>query len=130
MGTGSSSTPFIAQRGSMLLSSVLFYDFRSQVLEVQNNNQVLSFAAIDAQGLYAAPSHLVCSISGDPQSGKGAHVHDMERLQNNTTSFCLSLSFYLAVSLPLPRPPFSISWPFWPSVPPCLGRLRSRSMAL
>jgi hypothetical protein len=26
---------------------------------------VLSFAAIDAQVLYAEPSHLVCSIGGD-----------------------------------------------------------------
>jgi hypothetical protein len=28
---------------------------------------VLSFAALDAQGLYAEPSHSVCSISGDRQ---------------------------------------------------------------
>jgi hypothetical protein len=27
--------------------------------------KVFSFAAIDAQGLYAEPSHLVCSISDD-----------------------------------------------------------------
>jgi hypothetical protein len=33
--------------------------------EVSRHDLVLSFAAIDAQLLYAAPSHLICAISGE-----------------------------------------------------------------
>jgi hypothetical protein len=36
--------------------------------------QVLSFAAVDAQLLYAAPSHLVCTISGYRQYVCRAHM--------------------------------------------------------